>query len=138
MFGLSEHAASITITDILPFPPVQIQDSVSLPLLSPSDVPSEPDTVLHIPPAPKPKQTYLPTLQKFLPLDWSRAEYVVDKSAKSNDAEPVFRHWNERITLILPKATPYLDTFSRFLMTHLHISIYKEYLRYLTTKFGPS
>lgn len=65
MFGLSEHTASLTTTDMFPFPPVQIQDSVLLPLLSPSNVPTEPIHMLHIPSAPIPTQTYLPSLQFF-------------------------------------------------------------------------
>ena len=59
----------------------------------------------------------------------------VEQAAKSDDAEPVFRHWDERITLLLPHVQQILPSFRRLLMTKLYRSLFCEFLTFVKTKY---
>lgn len=135
IFGLSEMIASITTISCYPFPPVQCLSSALSPLLAQLTSPTNVITPkLHIPDAPQPSHTFLPELNLHLPLSWSQVNYSVDISAKSDDAAPVFRHWNERITLVLPRSDSLLEPLRRLLLTYTFRKMYKEFLGYLQYK----
>lgn len=135
MFGLSEMVASTTSLSCYPFPPVQCLDSALSPFLQKANhnllVPQ-----LVIPDAPQPTHTYLKDLNLHLHLSWSHVNYTVDVSAKSDDVEPVFRHWNERITLVLPRASTLLEPLRRLILTRSFRRLYQEFLGYLSHKYG--
>ena len=136
MLGLSEQLSQNTSYEMYPFPPVQIMSSILQSILKPSAKPRMADKMLQVETPIQPTQTYLPALQKFLPLPWSKVDYRVDKAAKSDDAEPVFRHWTDRITLVFPHCSLILPSFKRLLMTRLYVKLYNEFLSYLNSKFG--
>ena len=136
MFGLSDLQAKSTVLSSFPFPPVQCLTAILEPLLE-LDNPAVPPPRFHIPDAPMPTHTYFQSLNKHLPLSWSHVIYKVDVSAKSDDAEPVFRHWNERITLLFPQAQSLLSPLHRLILTRIFRDLYLEYTGYLRHIYGP-
>ena len=136
MFGLNEKFSRGTQMDVYPFPPVQIMDSILKPLLTPRPHHPSPSARLEIPPAPIPTATFLPSLQRFLPTTWADVDSTVDVAAKSDDAAMVFRHWDDRITLVLPHVKPILPFIRKCLLSKLFIRLYNEFKQYLRRKFG--
>ena len=135
IFGLSEMVASTTTQACYPFPPIQCLSAALSPLLSHHIVHTPTKTpMLQISDAPQPTHTFIKDLNLHLPLSWSQVDYTADVSAKSDDAEPVFRHWNERVTLILPRAKSLLDPLRRLLLTRTFRRMYNEFFSYLRYK----
>ena len=135
LFGLDVDLIGSTTITSYPLPPVQILDSVLHPFLTP--VPRDPpSTMLTLPPVIPPTGTYLPILRKTLPLSWSQVDYLADKAAKDDDAEPVFRHWEDRIRLVLPHTTSILPWLRRRLMHKLYRRLWLEFTAYLRSKYG--
>ena len=135
MFGLEEMLSSTVSYDDFPFPPVQIMDALLEPILHepPSSVPSVP--LLQIPTPQPPTHTLIP-LVGLLPVSWSFVDYSVDKAGKNDDAEPVFHHWEERITLILSHAANLINLFRRLCLQRLYRLLYLEFLSYLNHQHG--
>ena len=91
--------------------------------------------MFSVPPLPKFTGTFLKGIG-VLPSSWSTMDYHVEQAAKSGDAEPVFRHWDERITLMLPHAAPALTLLRRILMRRLYRSLYREFIAFLRNKYN--
>lgn len=136
MFGLNASLSRNTMLECYPFPPLQILDAALQPLFITTTPRPITESQLQIPTPTIPTMTYLPTLQSFLPLPWADVDVKVDVAAKSDDAATEFRHWNERITLVLPHVGPILSKFRRLLLTRQFQVLYREFTTYLNTKYG--
>lgn len=136
MFGLNATLSHNSTLDCYPFPLVQILDATLHPLLQQTERSSVAQPQLHIPTPSIPTMTYLPSLQSFLPLTWSEVSSTVDVAAKSDDAATEFRHWDERITLVLPHTRPVLPSLRRLFLTRQFHNIYLEFRAYLFSKYG--
>ena len=135
MFGISSALHDRVTVNFFPFVPVQILDSALYPLLTTSKSSSIPSKMFSVPPLPKFTGTFLKGIG-VLPSSWSTMDYHVEQAAKSDDAEPVFRHWDERITLMLPHVAPALPLLRRILMRRLYRSLYREFIAFLRNKYN--
>jgi hypothetical protein len=82
-------------------------------------------------------QTWLPTIEKFLPDTWSDENLISDKAAKA-DTAPVPQHlWNNRCTLVLPQLTVRaLNGFRLLALCWQRRYMYRQLLTYLATQHG--
>lgn len=92
--------------------------------------------MLKVPLQNLPTHTWLASLNKFIYNDWAQVDYTAEKSAKSNDAAPVFKHWYSRITEVLPKAAHLIQPLQYFLMRCAYRRLYREFLFFLNSKYG--
>lgn len=136
MFGLNASLRRNTMLECYPFPPLQILDAALQPLFITTTPRPITESQLQIPTPAIPTMTYIPALQSFLSLPWADVDVKVDVAAKSDDAATEFRHWNERITLVLPHVGPILSKFRRLLITRQFQVLYREFTTYLNTKYG--
>lgn len=140
VFGLESSLSSYTTIDTYPFVPTQLMDSILHPVLTVTQSLPIKSTKLSIPTIPLTRFTHVPNLpthvSSILPVTWSEVDYKVQKAAKNDNAEPVFRHWNERITLLLPHATPLLDPLRRWLLFVRTRRLYLEFKTYLCNTYG--
>lgn len=113
IFGLSSSMSYGLPLQTFPFPPVQILEACLTPLLQVRPPSISSSNRLQIPTQPKPSLTYIPSLNRYIPLTWTQVDYSVDKAAKNDDTEPVFRHWNDRVTLMFPNIQPALSPLRR-------------------------
>ena len=95
-----------------------------------------PANKLLIPDAPLPSHTFFREFNLYLPLAWSNVNYKAQISAKSDDAESVFRHWNDRVTLLFPHAQALLQPLRRLLLRISFRRLYLEFRRYLRLHYG--
>ena len=140
IFGLDQRHSPFTSIDSYPILPIQPLDAILRPALStcnqcPSDV-----SKLEIPTVPIPTFTYFPTLAHrragMLPTTWSQVDYKAHQAAKNDNAEPVFRHWNERILLLIPDAEAILDPLRRWIIAVKTRRMFLEFVSYLSTTYG--
>lgn len=134
IFGLNSALHSFVTLDTFPFPPVTILEFLLHPILQPSSKSSRP-TMLKIPTAIIPKFNLIHNVG-LLPISWSEVNYKVDKAAKNDDVEPVFRHWDDRILLLLPNAAPLLSPLRRWLYGVVTRRLFLELKKYLCTTYG--
>ena len=135
IFGVSSALFDRVSVTSFPFIPVQILDAAIYPLLTTSTVAPSPSVMLTLPSLPKFTGTFVKGVGVFPP-SWSTVDYHVEQVAKSDDAEPVFRHWDERITILLPHVAPILPLFRRMLMRRLYRSLYLEFIGFLRNKYN--
>ena len=102
-FGLRELMAADLKTSSFPFSSIQCLYACLKPLLQVRSSALKLDK-MQIPDAPLPTHTFSPQLKSYLPLSWSTVDCTAQVSAKSDDTEPVFRLWNDRITLLSPRS----------------------------------
>ena len=140
IFGLESSLNSLTTLDTFPFVPIQLMDSILHPILTVSIASPSTSPQLIIPTLPLPRFTHVPNLpphvSSILPITWSEVDYSAQKAAKNDNAEPVFRHWNERVILILPHAVPLLDPLRRWLLFIRTRRLYLEFRAYLCATYG--
>jgi hypothetical protein len=73
-----------------------------------------------------------------LPSTWVEAGTVSTKAAvKADDAKASVELWNSRITLVLGGTSEALEVIRNGMMNWWRRSVFRSYIRHLTTEFGP-
>ena len=138
LFGLDSLLAKYTTLDSFPIPPVQLMDALLKPVLCISTTPQPSSVMRTVPIQPIPRHTFLPSLNKFLSLNWAQVDYTAEKSAKSDDAAPVLKHWHARITDVFPNAASLIRPLQQLILRRLYRRLFLEFLQFLDNKYGSS
>lgn len=101
----------------------------------------------HTPPAdvnPRPmkrsreneNETWLPSLDRYLPHDWIDESLITATASKVDDAKSPCRLWDVRLDLLFPGCTPKLEALRRGVLLWIRRRLLREIRKYLRTTFS--
>eukprot|EP00978_Attheya_sp_CCMP212_P047073 scaffold421213_cov65-Attheya_sp.AAC.1 len=80
-------------------------------------------------------ETWLPLLGVCLSHSWIDSSIVTAKAAKRDNAGIPEHLWNQRIILVLPHVSSFLDCFHTLLLHHQCRKLAADFQGYLPTKY---
>lgn len=141
IFGFSRslplHLTSQAFSSIIP---IQLLDHLLQPVLHQfnDDSSSSPSLRFCPPPYVEPPTSYIPALDRHIPIDWRTDVATSSTSAKNDDAEVVIKHWNLRILPLFPQTrvnkyspSQALDKFRSFIVFINLRRLYREFRCYM-------
>ena len=142
VFGVPSKYVHFFELGHFPFPPIQILDGLfdSWSRASLSSV-RKIQKVEFCVPTPSPIEdsapVFLHDIKKLLPAAWSFSAPSADKAAKADDAAVNFSMWDNRITMIWPRAHLLVPALRKLLLRRQQRLMYIEFQTFLRRKYGP-
>jgi hypothetical protein len=120
-----------------PVVPIQILDGCLRGILPQITARQTLPTITLAAPVVESHQTWLPSLQKFLPHSWINTSVVTSKAAKRDDAAAPTHLWDARFLLVMPHVARGLPLLGRRLMRRTAYSLFKEFSVFMGEHYGP-
>jgi len=141
VFGVPSRLISYFTMADFPLPPIQILDALLLgwkqASLRESRKVRKIDFCVPTPsPIPDSTPVFLPLIRRSLPSAWSSSAPVASKAAKADDAVVSEAMWNNRITMIWPRARLLIGALRALTLRRQRRLLYVEFQTYLKNRYG--